>query len=115
MTRFAKNLLKAAVMRMPWGANEALFEALCVRMGPAEIMARCAPRLDYLQLCASGRYGLIQSAPQRRPAVSGLRPGRRLRAAAGHTVSGVLRPQRRRDLSEHRRQYRPDHHPRRTG
>src|SRR5487761_2258729 len=62
MTRFAKNLLKAAVMRMPWGANEALFEALCVRMGPAEIMARCAPRLDYLQLCASGSYGLMQSA-----------------------------------------------------
>jgi len=58
----AKSALKAAVKRLPWGANEALFEALCTRMGAAQILARCNPRLDYLQLCACGNYGLIQSA-----------------------------------------------------
>ncbi|MBW4096258.1 MAG: FkbM family methyltransferase [Acidobacteria bacterium] len=62
MKRLAKSALKAAVMRMPWGANEALFEAFRIRMGNAEIMARCAPRLDHLCLCADGSYGLIQSA-----------------------------------------------------
>lgn len=48
--------------RFPWGANEALLEALCARMGAEQILARCSPRLDHLQLCASGSYGLIQSA-----------------------------------------------------
>jgi FkbM family methyltransferase len=50
------------VKRFPWGANEALLEALYARMGAEQIMARCAPKLDHLQLCASGSYGLIQSA-----------------------------------------------------
>jgi len=50
------------VKRFPWGANEALLEALIARMGAEQIMARCTSRLDHLQLCASGSYGLIQSA-----------------------------------------------------
>ena len=48
--------------RFPWGANEALLEALCARMGTEEIRARCSANIDHLQLCASGSYGLIQSA-----------------------------------------------------
>lgn len=48
--------------RLPWGANEAILEALFDRMGTEQILARCTPKLDYLQLCASGSYGLIQSA-----------------------------------------------------
>lgn len=62
MKSLAKGLIEAAVKRLPWGANEALFEALCARMGPAEVMARSATKVDYLYLCASGRYGLIQSS-----------------------------------------------------
>jgi len=50
------------VKRFPWGANEAILEALFDRMGTEQILARCTPRLDHLQLCASGSYGLIQSA-----------------------------------------------------
>lgn len=62
LKKLAKRTLKAAVKRLPWGASEALFEALCSRMGVDEMIARCQPRVDYLQLCASGSYGLIQSA-----------------------------------------------------
>ena len=58
----AKAGLKAMVRRFPWGANEAIFEALYERMGPEQILARCTPTLDHLQLCATGEYGLIQSA-----------------------------------------------------
>ena len=61
-----KNLAKAAlremVQRFPWGANEAIFEALYKRMGPEQILARCMPALDHMQLCATGEYGLMQSA-----------------------------------------------------
>ena len=58
----AKAGLKAMVRRFPWGANEAIFEALYERMGPEQILARCMPALDHMQLCATGEYGLIQSA-----------------------------------------------------
>jgi FkbM family methyltransferase len=50
------------VKRLPWGANEALFEAVSTRMGAAEVMARCAPQLQYLYLCADGKYGMMQSS-----------------------------------------------------
>lgn len=62
MKRLAKHTLKAAVKRLPWGASEAIFEALCARMGAEEIIARLSPRVGHLHLCASGSYGLIQSA-----------------------------------------------------
>jgi FkbM family methyltransferase len=62
MKNLARNALKAMVKRFPWGANEAIFEALLARMGPDQIFALCSTGLDHLQLCASGSYGLIQSA-----------------------------------------------------
>jgi FkbM family methyltransferase len=62
MKKLAKALIRAGVKRLPWGANEALFEAVCSRLGADDVIARCAPRLDYLYLCAEGKYGLMQSS-----------------------------------------------------
>lgn len=62
MKELVKAAIKSSVGRLPWGANEALFEALLARMGGAELLARCMPKIDYLHLCADGEYGLIQSA-----------------------------------------------------
>lgn len=62
MKNLAKRALKAMVKRFPWGANEAIFEALLALMGPEQIFALCSTGLDHMQLCASGSYGLIQSA-----------------------------------------------------
>jgi hypothetical protein len=60
LKNLAKAALKAMVRRFPWGANEAIFESLYERMGPEQILARCMPALDHMQLCATGEYGLIQ-------------------------------------------------------
>jgi FkbM family methyltransferase len=62
MKNLAKALIRAGVKRLPWGANEALFEAVASRIGADDVIARCAPRLNYLHLCAEGKYGLMQSS-----------------------------------------------------
>jgi FkbM family methyltransferase len=59
----AKALIHQIVPRLPWGAREALFEALCRHMGDASVAARVIPRLGKLGLYAEGEFGHIQSAP----------------------------------------------------
>jgi FkbM family methyltransferase len=59
---YARTALRTLVRKLPWGANEAVFEALLARMGPDQMMARVAPQLEHLQLSANGEYGLVQSA-----------------------------------------------------
>jgi hypothetical protein len=60
MKELAKALIRAGLKRLPLGANEVLFDAVCSRMGAEEVVARSAPRLNYLHLCADGKYGLMQ-------------------------------------------------------
>jgi FkbM family methyltransferase len=62
MKELAKAVIRAGVRRLPWGANEALLEAICSRMGAEAVMARSATQLNYLHLCADGKYGLMQSS-----------------------------------------------------
>lgn len=58
----AKRMLASTVLRMPWGAREAIYEALCDRLGPAETMVRAASRAGIAGISASGRWGTVQSA-----------------------------------------------------
>ena len=58
----AKRMLASTVLRLPWGAREAIYDALCDRLGSAEIMARAATRAGIIGISASGRWGTIQSA-----------------------------------------------------
>ena len=58
----AKRVLASTVVRLPWGAREAIYEALCDRLGATETMARAASRAGITGISASGRWGTIQSA-----------------------------------------------------
>jgi FkbM family methyltransferase len=57
-----RKALRSAVMRLPWGAREAIFDGLLHRMGPYEVFARAIPHLGYTGLLADGEFGLMQSA-----------------------------------------------------
>lgn len=58
----AKRMVASAVLRLPWGARETIYEALCGRLGTTETMARAAARAGITGVSASGRWGTIQSA-----------------------------------------------------
>lgn len=57
-----RKALRTAVMRLPWGAREAIFDGLLHRLGPYEMFARTIPHLGYTGLLADGEFGLMQSA-----------------------------------------------------
>ncbi len=60
--RGAKYLIRSAVSRLPWGARQALLDALCARPdGTAELVGRLAPQLGISEFGAVGSYGLIRS------------------------------------------------------
>jgi FkbM family methyltransferase len=63
MKSILKRSLGRATARLPWGAREAIFDALCAKFGPAEVIARAAPRAGIAGITAVGRYGEIRSAP----------------------------------------------------
>ena len=58
----AKRMLASTVLRLPRGAREAIYEALCDRLGTTETMVRAASRAGITGISASGRWGTIQSA-----------------------------------------------------
>lgn len=58
----AKWLLASTVLRLPWGACEAIYAALCGRLGTAETMRRAASRAGITGINASGRWDNIQGA-----------------------------------------------------
>ncbi len=58
----AKRMLASTVLRLPWGAREAIHDALCDRLGSTETMARAASRAGVTGISAPGRWGTIQSA-----------------------------------------------------
>lgn len=62
MKELAKALIRTGVKRLPWGANQTLLDAICSRVGAEEVLAHCGPQLDYLYLCADGKYGVMQSS-----------------------------------------------------
>ena len=58
----AKRVLASTVLQLPWGAREAIYEALSDRLGATEAMVRAASRAGITGISASGRWGTIQSA-----------------------------------------------------
>ncbi len=62
MKSAAKTLLKFAARRLPWGAREAIFEALCERLGPTEALSRIAGQIGITGFSAKGAWGVIQSS-----------------------------------------------------
>ena len=57
---YAKKLLRQMVPRLPQGAREVLFEALCEQIGLEAVAARIVPRLGNIGLWAEGEYGLAR-------------------------------------------------------
>lgn len=55
-------MLASTVLRFPWGAREAVYDALCDRLGSTETLARAASRAGITGISAQGRWGTIQSA-----------------------------------------------------
>lgn len=62
LKQLSKNLLTAGAAKLPWGAREALLQALSDRVGPSEMYSRAATALGIRTWMASGEYGLIQSS-----------------------------------------------------
>lgn len=58
----AERMLASTVLRGPCGAREAIYEALCDRLGTTETMVRSASRAGITGSSASGQWGTIQSA-----------------------------------------------------
>ena len=58
----AKRMLASTVLRLPWGAREVIYDALCDRLGSTETLARAASRAGITGISAQGRWGTVQSA-----------------------------------------------------
>ena len=57
-----KQALKAAAVRMPWGAREAVFEALVAKRSSREMLSRSAALAGITGFLAPGKWGIIQSS-----------------------------------------------------
>ena len=58
----AKRVIAAAALRLPWGAQRAVFDALCDGMVPGEALTRAAAKAGITGFSAPGQWGVVQSA-----------------------------------------------------
>lgn len=62
MKSLLKRALGNAAVRLPWGAREAVFDALCAKLGAHAVITRVAAEAGVTAITATGRYGEIRSA-----------------------------------------------------